>query len=282
MTAISSRRASAWHHDPHYHHDPAMNTASSLARATPPALEIVNPHLRFSPVTLIDPSPSCFIHLAAEIDARPAFLPDSRRKRRLISRCKAGVRRLCSIPGVLEGAVFNAILVPPGRGEFLKRRPGHRAARYDLAILIECRDRAATMPVLAHPFFRELLRDVTDHATVVHQITASNVRRIGPVDHSRQGVFLFNYFVADNVAQNLAVWNYTAGWFQAETGLDNSTVLLPIDAAQSSHSIVNHCRWDSLGRILPSLIFKKTFRTYVLENFAANNVAAMPVLYRLE
>lgn len=34
-------------------------------------------------------------------------------------------------------------------------------------------------------------------------------------------------FFADSLEQNLGVWEYTAGWFQEETGLDNSTVLVP-------------------------------------------------------
>jgi hypothetical protein len=33
--------------------------------------------------------------------------------------------------------------------------------------------------------------------------------------------------------------------------------------------------------ILPSLIFKKSFHTYVLDNFYSNKVAAMPVLYKI-
>jgi hypothetical protein len=39
----------------------------------------------------------------------------------------------------------------------------------------------------------------------------------------------------------------------------------------------------SLSRceVLPSLIFKRSFHTYVLEHFRVNGVAAMPVLYRL-
>jgi hypothetical protein len=118
-------------------------------------------------------------------------------------------------------------------------------------------------------------------ASYVHTIEATNVRRIGPVDHSRQGVFLFNYFFADDVEQNLGIWKYTAGWFQSETGLDNSTVLLPVDAGRSRYSIINHCRWDRLSDILPSLIFKRSFHTYVLDNFEANQVAALPILYRL-
>lgn len=178
--------------------------------------------------------------------------------------------------------MFDAVLVPPGRGEFLKKRPGKvHVARYDLVILIECKSEEAAKEIQAYPAYIELMRIISSNASFTHQITASNIRRIGAVDHSRQGTFLFNYFFADSVEENLAIWNYTAGWFQAETGLDNSTVLMPTDAAQSNYSIINHCRWDSLGQILPSLIFKKSFQSYVLDNFAANNVAAMPVLYRL-
>jgi hypothetical protein len=44
---------------------------------------------------------------------------------------------------------------------------------------------------------------------------------------------------------------------------------------------MNHCRWDRLRDLMPSLIFKRSFRTYVLANFAANRVAAMPILYRM-
>jgi len=59
------------------------------------------------------------------------------------------------------------------------------------------------------------------------RVEAHNVRRIGPVVHGSQGVFLFNYFYADRTDLNLAAWQCTAGWFRDQTGLDNSTVLLP-------------------------------------------------------
>jgi hypothetical protein len=112
-------------------------------------------------------------------------------------------------------------------------------------------------------------------------VTATNPKSMGPVDHERQGVFLFNYFFADDTAQNLAVWEYTAGWFGQETGLDNSTVLLPRDGERSEYNIMNHCRWDRLRDVMPSLLFKRSFRDYVLANFESNNVAAMPILYRM-
>ena len=124
-------------------------------------------------------------------------------------------------------------------------------------------------------------RTIREAATFAHVITATNARRIGAVDHGRQGVFLFNYFFADDTAQNLAVWEYTAGWFEQETGLDNSTVLLPRGGELSNYNIVNHCRWDRMRDVVPSLILKRTFRSYVLANFEANKVAAMPILYRM-
>ena len=77
------------------------------------------------------------------------------------------------------------------------------------------------------------------------------------------------------------MWEYTAGWFQDQTGLDNSTVILPDVVKENSYKIINHCRWDQLIDIMPSLIFKRSFRKFVLSNFEANNVAAMPILYRL-
>ena len=126
--------------------------------------------------------------------------------------------------------MFDAILIPSGRGEFIKKRTGKVSiARFDVAILIECESLDAAELLRTHPASTELILLIFSAGSLVHQITVTNVRRIAPVDHSRGGVFLFNYFFADSVDQNLSVWNYTVGWFQAETGLDNSTVLLPID-----------------------------------------------------
>ncbi len=102
---------------------------------------------------------------------------------------------------------------------------------------------------------------------------------MGDVDHSRDGVFLFNYFFADDTDQNIAVWEHTAGWWQQEAALDNSEVLLP-DPGKTRYTIINHCRWDHLRDFLPSLLFKPTFRTYLQANFDANDVAPMPILYR--
>jgi hypothetical protein len=103
---------------------------------------------------------------------------------------------------------------------------------------------------------------------------------MAPVDHSRPGVFLFNYFSAKDVESNLFAWQYTAGWFQDQTGLDNSTVLRPV-GDDSAYTLVNHCRWDRMRDVLPSLVLKRSFREFVLRVFDDNGVAPRPILYRL-
>lgn len=250
--------------------------------ATDAPLRIVNGELRFPRVDLVEPSPSRFIHIAAEIEARPPFLPDSGAKKQVLAKAKDACTRLAREPGVKDAAAFTAVLIPPGLGEHAKQRADRlHIARFDLAVLIECDNAETVQRVQRHPACEAMQRAIVQTASYVHAITATNPRRMGPVDHTRPGVFLFNHFAADDLAQNLAVWDYTAGWFEVETGLDNSTVLLPDDPTQSQYSIINHCRWDRLRDVLPSLLFKKTFHSYVLDNFAANNVAAIPILYRL-
>lgn len=241
-----------------------------------------NKGARFPQVKLAEPLPSGFVHIAAEVDPRPPFLPNSRKKRQLIARCKQWCRRLEGESEVLGAVVFDAFVATPGKGEFLERRPGEvHVARFDLAVLIETTSPETAEALRSSPVYTTMERTIREEATFTHVVTATNPRSMGPVDHERQGVFLFNYFFADNTAQNLAVWEYTAGWFGQETGLDNSTVLLPRDGERSEYNIMNHCRWDRLRDVMPSLLFKRSFRDYVLANFESNNVAAMPILYRM-
>lgn len=189
--------------------------------------------------------------------------------------------RLKAEPGVLDATAFVAALAPPGRGKFIeKRKDKVHTARFDVAVLIQC-DVAAVEAVRRSAPYRDLEAAVLEAASFTHIIEATNARRIGPVDHTRPGTFLFNYFFADNVEQNLAVWYYSAGRFHVETGVNNSALLLPVDPSQSRYTIINHCRWDGLRNVLPSLIFKRSFHNYVLANFAASNVAAMSILFRM-
>jgi hypothetical protein len=75
----------------------------------------------------------------------------------------------------------------------------------------------------------------------------------------------------------LELWDYLAGWYQVETGLDNRTVQAPLEDEASNFIIINHARWDgSLVSVLARQLAKKSFRSYVLGNLDVNQVGACP------
>lgn len=247
-------------------------------------LQIVGPRDQFPKVTLIEPTETGYLMLALEVDRRPpiGFFVQSEKKTRLIAALKAFAKEAITHATVVEATVFKALLIPPGRGALLKERPHVEVARFDLVVLIEFETLEAARSFRGSASWNEMLGLAEKDARKTLSVAASNARRIGPVDHSRDGVFLFNYFYADSLDINLKVWKYTAGWFQDQTGLDNSTLFLPEgDDEDIPYTVINHCRWDKLSDILPSLIFNRTFRPFVLANFEKNSTAAMPVLYRL-
>jgi hypothetical protein len=246
-----------------------------------PDFSYVDVGRRFPQAKLIEPTTSGYLLVAAEVDRRPMFLPNSRPKRRLLRRISQLLASLRRDDRVLGANAFDGLLAPPGRGQLLQHRPGVPIARFDLAVLVETTSPTAAAELEAEPPWSDLMATIQAASRHSYRLRAHNVRRMGPVDHHRQGVFLFNYFYADRTDRNLAAWQYTAGWFADQTGLDNSTVLLPDATSEPRYRLVNHARWDRLRDVLPSLIFKRSFRTYVLEHFRVNGVAAMPVLYRL-
>jgi hypothetical protein len=62
--------------------------------------------------------------------------------------------------------------------------------------------------------FTEIELDVRVAVQYAEVIVARNVKRIESVDHTRDGVFLFNFFFADRRECSLAVREYAAGWFE--------------------------------------------------------------------
>jgi hypothetical protein len=150
---------------------------------------------RFPKAKLVEPTQSGYILISAEVDRRLGFLPNSRKKRRLIAKCKQLCRQLTRDPNVLEAVVFDAIFITPGEDkEFLeKRRPGGRFPNFDLSVLIETSTPRAVDAVKESALYERMERAIRNAANDTVTITATNPKRIGPVDHSRNGSFLFNY-----------------------------------------------------------------------------------------
>ncbi len=247
-------------------------------------LNIVNKHLEFPRVNLKEPLKSGFILISAEVDKKTSIWGQSKSKKSLIKKIKTLSPALKKYENVLDVTLFKAALFPPGRnGRYLNDLNNDKKIhdKYDVVLLIELNSVSDIEQISNDPVYHSMV-DAFNNLSSYHFIyKAENIRRIDTVDHKKNGIFLFNFFVAKHKSQNLGIWEYTAGWFQEQTNLNNSTLFSSIDDKPQDYSVINHCRWDSFINILPSLIFKKTFKTYVLDNFEANNVAAIPILYKL-
>jgi hypothetical protein len=170
--------------------------------------------------------------------------------------------------------------VHPARGRY--QEPTDTPAWFDVVVLVETAFPGAAGQVRAAPAYQALAGALGEHARRVHQIAARNVRRVGDVDKSRPGLFLFNYFAGDDFDLAVELWDYLAGWYEAKTGLDNSTLLGPLEGEESDYLMINHARWDhSLPLFMARQLPKRTFRGYMLANLRAHHLSAMPVLYRL-
>jgi hypothetical protein len=252
-------------------------------------LKIVNPDPRYSRASLVEPSPLGYIHVAAEVRPRPlplgALMPPGRAKWELVGTLKQVARELERLEPVQRVTIFNALPNPPATrfSDYVREREHEiHVARFDLVVLIETESPEAAAEVQRTRPYEDLSAALHATAQHTHVITARNAKRVGDVDKTRQGLFLFNYFVADDPRVALELWDYLAGWYQVELGLENSTLLVPLEGEESDYVAINNARFDEgLPRFIARQMSRKSFRTYVQANLEANRVGAMPILYRL-
>jgi hypothetical protein len=250
-------------------------------------LKIVNPDPAYTTVKFVEPATRGYIHVAAEVRPRrlPFLqrLPAGREKSALLGRLTELARQLEDLEAVEKVTIFDALAIAPAKSAYLKERGDSiHVPRFDVVGLIETTSPAVIREVQSTPLYEALLDALRSQAKRVHVMAARNAKRVGDVDKTRQGLFLFNYFVADDARVMLQLWDYLAEWYAVETGLDNSTLLVPLEGERSDYLAINNARWEeSLPRFLWRQFSKKSFRTYVLANLEANRVGAMPILYRL-
>ncbi|WP_264077420.1 hypothetical protein [Mycolicibacterium houstonense] len=244
-------------------------------------MKLVNDHLAV-PVRLTHRTDDGFLMVAAEVGRWCGPLPlPSRGRRQLATRLAGWVRQLAQREDVVEAAVFRGALRPPGEGSALLARAGVRPARHDLVVLIRTTGVDAIDNVRADNAYRAIVAEIDRRAGHSYRMAAGNAARIADVEHRGDRWFLFNYFHCDSAETVYATWEYTAGWFQRHTALPDSTLLAPRPGEPADYSVVNHASWPTLRAFLPSLLFRRTFRSFVLANFKANDVAAQPIIYRL-
>ncbi|HEY7125410.1 MAG TPA: hypothetical protein VH540_15760 [Ktedonobacterales bacterium] len=246
-------------------------------------LQIVNPDPKYSRAALIEPTTLGYIHIAAEVHPRSApFMPNSSEKSKLLAQLNTIGRQLEQLDTVEKVSVFDALAFAPPSTYAKERADSIGLPRFDIVVLIEAKSPAIARNVQKTPEFQTLIDVLERKARKMHVIVARNAKRIADVDKTGKGIFLFNYFIGDNTSTTLELWDYLAGWYTAETGLDNSTLLVPLEGERSDYLAINNARWDgSLLGLFLGQFSKKSFRTYMLANLEANHVGAMPVLYRL-
>lgn len=237
--------------------------------------QVAKAHPKYAPPTFA-PSPAAgYLYVAAAV-APPHRLPFLRRdagREALLADLGRFAAKIAELPEVAQVSVYRAILIPPAR-------TGHQA-RYDVAALIETHSVEDLEDIRSSSIVERMLRTVAAAAGAIHVMQARCVRFLGPVDRTRQGLFLFNHFIGADTEAAIGVWEHLAAWYAAETGLTNST-LLSATGASPRYVLVNHARWEiSPLRLAIAQLTTSTFRTYVQANLRAHHLTAMPVLYRL-
>jgi hypothetical protein len=248
--------------------------------------QIVNADFGYPQARLIEPTTLGYLYVAATV--RPGPLPlvlPSAERAGLLVRLKGIARQLARLDAVVDATIFRAIVMPPTArfSAYLKERGASlHVANYDVVALIQTTSLATAREVQQAPAYEALLGTMRSMAEDVRVIAARNARRIGDVDTTRQGLFLFNHFAADDPGVMLRLWDYLAGWYAAETGLDNSVALAPLDGEASDYALVNWARWDEHPlRHFWHQLSKRSFWRYVTANLDANRAASMPIYCRL-
>ena len=88
-------------------------------------LHLFGPKDRLALATLMEPANSGYLLSALEIDRRPpvGFIFESQQKRGIPSRLRIIANGLKNENTVLDATAFKAIMIPPGQGALLRRRP---------------------------------------------------------------------------------------------------------------------------------------------------------------
>jgi hypothetical protein len=241
---------------------------------------IVNAKPRYRPATLVEPPGLGYLLLSADVEPprgpRP-FPGRSATRTGLLSRLMSAAADLARLDAVERATVYRTVLAPPPSGY---ARKVERPARYDVHVLVETGSPDEITAVEATEPYTQLRKEFDTDASRVDVMRARCVKCIADVDKSRPGLFLFNYFVAEDADVALKLWDHLTGWFMTETGIDNSTVLQP--TGDSQYAFVNHARWDyGVPRLWLRMFTKPSFWSFVQKNMNENRTGSMPTLCRL-
>jgi hypothetical protein len=248
---------------------------------TTPETRITNPGGRYHRASLIEPSHSGYVHIAAQIDppTRPGPARPTRARNEALARLGRERARLAQEHPDWSVDVFRAVSFPPLASLPIPERYRTAAAFYDVILLIKTTATPDLASLSEDAAYQAMLDVLNQHASSVTITEARNARRIADVP-SGQKLHLFNHFLAKDDGA-LDVWDYVAGWYQQEMRLKNSEVLAPIDPQSTPFAFINHASWNmTLPRFISRQLSRPSFRSFVLANLRDNEIGSLPYLYR--
>jgi hypothetical protein len=240
---------------------------------------IINPRYDLGVAPFVPPPTYGYLLLAATVapPVGPPLVRANAKRESVLGRVAEHLEQVALLEPVVRATGYRAVLVPPARApEF---RPDLEPPRFDVTVLVEADAPGSLSDVAASPPVTALRGLLHESASRVKEVQARCVRAIADVEKRREGTYLFNYWVAADRATALDVFDHLASWFQAKTGLRNSTVLQGI--GDDDFAFVNHARWDAgVMTIAAHQFLRPSFYRFVRPNLAANDIQVYPALYR--
>lgn len=212
--------------------------------------------------TFTEPAPYGYLYVGMRIDPprRLPFVRESAARAEVLQKCTSVARRLNTLAEVISVVVYEAVLIPPAK----------HGPRFDVMVLIRTTSPETITAVEAAEAYRELDADFV--------MAARNSRRIGDIDRSGTGAFLFNHFTATDAGRALRTWEDIAGWFTDKAAIDDSALLQPVRAAP--YVFVNHVRLPGSPIRFSLRLLKPSFRRSVSKRLGANGMGFAAVLCR--
>lgn len=211
----------------------------------------------------LEPHPYGYVYVGASV-APPGHAPFVRRSRErddALAEFRTLAGDLERLSGVVATTVYEAVFMPP--------LPG--GPRFDVVLLVTTSSPAAVADVLASDAYGRLDGELV--------MTARNTRRIGETGDEPSATFLLNHFTAPDPERAVAVWEGLTRWYVGEAGVDNSTLLQPLDEAP--YALVNHVRIPGGPiRFLFAQFSRPSFFRSVRGALRAERMLARPVFYR--
>jgi hypothetical protein len=212
-----------------------------------------------------EPLGSTFVYAAWSIDPVRVgpFVRSSRARRDRTGTIAAVASELARLDGVTDVRLFAASFIPP--------LPG--IPTYDVVLLVAARTSAVAEAIRDDP------RLVGTGPAI--RLLATNAARFGETGTGGTGVtILFNHFTGQSPPVDaVRVWREISGWYAAEAGVDNSTLLRP--DPPEPYLLINYARLP--GAVVPFMlgqVLRPSFYRAVRSVLTRHRLTALPLFFR--